>query len=1725
MSEILDFSHLLADTYSCEDSWSNCQTVKYDDFLAMNTTPDYADLDELLDIGDASDIIRNAQRLRSSYEEEYTDVLEFYSGQQFDRIEQEKEKLAKENEAGLLEALQQSMDNIECDPMSEFVSFSSSFSQPVLTSNPFQPVVVNSSSSSMSTSANCTLYEPDEDSDDSVLKQLLLNPSNGNYPREIDANTSAFAEPFGEQTSKSFASDLSPKKQPKAKMPKQLSKKPFTELLKHMDSPASSASKTKPSTTFLNAKSYMRHYGSAPSSRISSPVSEKQSKKVAVKVVTAQPRLVVNKVSVPTIVANTKKPLQTKPNSTTVMPATTMKSSKVADHMIVASDMNSLLDMLEGEPSGNWPSNQKGAESDDKFFRPTPNKRRSVMLIDPLPKKKNRPNMDNIKRSNTPTSSSTTVTECIEQPFAEHDYCQPTEVKTSKASTNVLAAAIEASGITKPEPSEQDDQKSASKASAPINKVIKWEEYLQQLRSGTRSAPNSPTSSPKMTRGSARQVKNFMASRNSIVIQKPTPPPQPTPLIEPVIAAKNPKKKPTIKLLEFEQYLAKLQGKEKETSAEIPHDFTTTPSPISTTSVTVNQANIDDNHATLKKTSVTLSAGSSSHSTHKYSRQAKAVNVISNTSQPFIRISSGGKIHTAAVTSVRTIPASTTPVVMLKIPNHESISTSNAMQMPNLTVRQPFAPSVVTAIPTCLISPKAQSFLAQNGASSTAKASSNHLKDPRMFGKLNEKSQPAVLKPISRANWVPAPKQTVKATNTSVNGNSTTTATSSAPTFKLITSNKGGVETKSVILSGVTGQLKEILTLLAEQQQATDGQGHVDQQQQQQQQKTLQQLLDAITNMKAKNKANNPANTIPNASVAPTTLSENKVQSQSAGGRAPTLANAKNPTSVKKNVSVPSPLSLIHEIKQNMNKKTELTKKQQPPPQTKQQPRFIYTVPATTPSVRARSNSLITPGGGVLSLPGDKDQTTTSAKPPNITRSQSCGTPSITASHSSTIHELHSTSPTVSENLSQVVSTSERKLQQVNQPQSNNQITVFVDAEPEKNQKHAKVGGNKLNLSGKKSADCEVPQEVLKSEVPEKSTVAAETETKKECVTFNTSSTANDNDSLNFKKSPTSENGIIETVFKNDVAITVSNICDQVSKTCGKERLDKLEYSCLNSVFTKPKEYVQVLSPKDCKSESSQHLHATGEVQSVQSIKSNKISVCRSMAAAEMLAAEVLENGQQEVMVYESEKDDILEKPSDVVEIDIAAEEGEISDIDIETQYYNKLPAYFYSGKILNSDSNNVAPAAYKSSANDIQVKHGLKELSSDPLIGMDGNHSDREDNVHYNKLPHYLSSGKLSARPQEFVHGESGEVMLHSNSTHQQKRGLKFSTKPQCTPGGAVIDPNETYYSRLPSYYSYGRTHIVDTVTEPPDEPDDTVTQETLKQDEDRSQSKRKKKKKQKKKKKKQKKKVDKRLDGDRILYSKLPSYLLSGRLPLVPDRAASEESYSCSLSPSSESDEESPIAFRRAYKRAYSPKRSRSPTVSSSRSRSRSVSPRRSWANERRGYNDDVSPNCRYSDDYSSDSDYTSAIRAKRRRRYSHSSGSDREHNNRKRKDDEKSRAIEQRRVMYVGRITSTTTKTELKRRFQKFGQIDDISLYFRKDKDSYAFITFRYKCDTLAAIEHGNEGQVQPQYVLCFGGRRQFCQVEYTDLDEECEIDKGANDNDDLDFDTLLKQAMRR
>jgi len=123
----------------------------------------------------------------------------------------------------------------------------------------------------------------------------------------------------------------------------------------------------------------------------------------------------------------------------------------------------------------------------------------------------------------------------------------------------------------------------------------------------------------------------------------------------------------------------------------------------------------------------------------------------------------------------------------------------------------------------------------------------------------------------------------------------------------------------------------------------------------------------------------------------------------------------------------------------------------------------------------------------------------------------------------------------------------------------------------------------------------------------------------------------------------------------------------------------------------------------------------------------------------------------------------------------------------------------------------------------------------------------------------------------------------------------------------------------------------------------------------------------------------------------------------------------------------------------------------------------------------------------------------------------------------------AIKERRVMYVGGIGKDVTENQIWKRFQKFGPIEEVKLYFRNDDsgmDDYAIVTFLYKCDNATAIEQGNN-DVTPEYTLCYGGRRQFCKVKYEDLDnvdsqDEQQNKEGSGGEDD--FDALLKKALR-
>ncbi|KAM9847607.1 peroxisome proliferator-activated receptor gamma coactivator-related protein 1 [Aulostomus maculatus] len=126
-------------------------------------------------------------------------------------------------------------------------------------------------------------------------------------------------------------------------------------------------------------------------------------------------------------------------------------------------------------------------------------------------------------------------------------------------------------------------------------------------------------------------------------------------------------------------------------------------------------------------------------------------------------------------------------------------------------------------------------------------------------------------------------------------------------------------------------------------------------------------------------------------------------------------------------------------------------------------------------------------------------------------------------------------------------------------------------------------------------------------------------------------------------------------------------------------------------------------------------------------------------------------------------------------------------------------------------------------------------------------------------------------------------------------------------------------------------------------------------------------------------------------------------------------------------------------------------------------------------------------------------------------------------------KEKAIEERRVVYVGRIRGTMTQRELKERFSYFGEIEECTLHFRDHGDNYGFVTYYNTKDAFTAIENGGKLRKPDElpFDLCFGGRRQFCQTSYSDLDSSREYDplSGKGKFSALDFDTLLKQAQQK
>ncbi|XP_065371977.1 uncharacterized protein srl [Calliphora vicina] len=92
----------------------------------------------------------------------------------------------------------------------------------------------------------------------------------------------------------------------------------------------------------------------------------------------------------------------------------------------------------------------------------------------------------------------------------------------------------------------------------------------------------------------------------------------------------------------------------------------------------------------------------------------------------------------------------------------------------------------------------------------------------------------------------------------------------------------------------------------------------------------------------------------------------------------------------------------------------------------------------------------------------------------------------------------------------------------------------------------------------------------------------------------------------------------------------------------------------------------------------------------------------------------------------------------------------------------------------------------------------------------------------------------------------------------------------------------------------------------------------------------------------------------------------------------------------------------------------------------------------------------------------------------------------------------AVEERRIVYVGRIEQETTKDMLRRKFLQYGTIKQISIHYKDTGMKYGFVTFERSQDAFTAIDTSTRDPQISMYDVSFGGRRAFCRASYADLD---------------------------
>lgn len=109
----------------------------------------------------------------------------------------------------------------------------------------------------------------------------------------------------------------------------------------------------------------------------------------------------------------------------------------------------------------------------------------------------------------------------------------------------------------------------------------------------------------------------------------------------------------------------------------------------------------------------------------------------------------------------------------------------------------------------------------------------------------------------------------------------------------------------------------------------------------------------------------------------------------------------------------------------------------------------------------------------------------------------------------------------------------------------------------------------------------------------------------------------------------------------------------------------------------------------------------------------------------------------------------------------------------------------------------------------------------------------------------------------------------------------------------------------------------------------------------------------------------------------------------------------------------------------------------------------------------------------------------------------------------------------MIHIGDLDANATESNLYHIFRPFGRIERISIHF-SNGNKYGFVTFSHQDEAFKVLDCRNHEPLC-KYSIGIGGRREFCQSAYSDLDDTKQKEARRKGSSGFDFLEELKQLQ--